>query len=408
MQLRPYQIDISKKAANILAAKNIVYLSMEVRTGKTITALEVCRLLNYQKILFITKKKAITSITKDASHFNFITTVINKEQLPNCNDTEIDCVIVDEAHGYGAFPKPGKYAKELKKRFSKKPLVLLSGTPSPESYSQLYHQFWLSSFSPFPEKNFYLWAKQYVKVIQIDYGFGKVNDYSRAKEHDIKAILSPFMLAYSQSEVGFKVETKEAFLSVKMADKTYRLADRLKRDLVIVGNTGEIVADTAVKLQQKLHQIYSGTIKLDDGRRIVIDTSKAEYIQQYFAGKKIAIFYKFVAELEAIKKVFGDDITTELPEFDNSNKNIALQIVAGREGIKLSKAEALVFYNIDFSAVSYFQARDRMVTIDRQFNEVYWIFSENGIEREIYKAVTRKKDFTVKYFKQWLQSTNQK
>ena len=61
-QLRAYQVDNSLKATEILKNLGIVYLAMEVRTGKTVTALEVCKLMNYNKVIFLTKKKAIGSI----------------------------------------------------------------------------------------------------------------------------------------------------------------------------------------------------------------------------------------------------------------------------------------------------------------------------------------------------------
>ena len=126
----------------------------------------------------------------------------------------------------------------------------------------------------------------------------------------------------------------------------------------------------------------------------------SEFIKSKFKGKKIGIFYKFKEELNAIKQVFGDDVTTEISVFkDTDCKVIALQIVSGREGISLRQAEALVYYNIDFSATSYWQSRDRMTTIDRQHNNVYWVFSRGGIEDKIYKAVTKKKDYTLKHFK---------
>ena len=102
---------------------------------------------------------------------------------------------------------------------------------------------------------------------------------------------------------------------------------------------------------------------------------------------------------ENLKEVFGDNLTTELEEFDNTDKNIALQIVSGREGISLRNAEYLVYYNIDFSATSYWQSRDRMTTKDRLYNKIYWVFARNGIENQIYKAVNNKKDYTLKHFK---------
>ena len=100
-----------------------------------------------------------------------------------------------------------------------------------------------------------------------------------------------------------------------------------------------------------------------------------------------------------MKAVFGDSLCTELDDFNGSDKNIALQIVSGREGISLREADALVYYNIDFSATSYWQSRDRMTTKDRKKNDVYWVFAEGGIETRIYKAVINKKDYTLKHFK---------
>jgi len=77
------------------------------------------------------------------------------------------------------------------------------------------------------------------------------------------------------------------------------------------------------------------------------------------------------------------------------------QISSGREGINLSTAEALIMLNIDFSAVSYWQARARMQSKDREEPcKVIWLFSEGGIEERVYKMVKQKKDYTLSYFKQ--------
>ena len=106
-----------------------------------------------------------------------------------------------------------------------------------------------------------------------------------------------------------------------------------------------------------------------------------------FKNKKIAIFYKFTQEFKALKEIYKDQITNDLEEFKSTDKCIALQIVSGREGISLKEAECLVYYNIDFSATSYWQSRDRMTTKDRKFNKIYWIFAIGGMEREIYKRI---------------------
>jgi hypothetical protein len=400
--LRDYQVDIANKGVNILKSKGIVYYALEVRLGKTSVSLETARLFGAKKVLFLTKKKAISSIESDYINFgydkHFELFVYNDESMHKI-DGKFDLVVHDEHHRFGSFPKPSLGAKTFKKMFGHLPAIFLSGTPSPENYSQFYHQFWCSLFSPFKEINFYKWAANYVNIKMKHLGYAQVKDYTDADINKIMSVIKPYIITFTQEQAGFTSEIEEEVLKVKMKSSTYEMCDRLRKDLVIEGKNQVILADTSVKLQQKLHQMYSGTIKFESGDSMVIDLSKAEFIHSYFKDKKIGIFYKFVEELNALKTIFGDKLTTNLDEFNDTDKSIALQIVSGREGISLKNADFLVFYNIDFSATSYWQARDRQTTIDRKFNKVYWIFSEGGIEEKIYKSVIKKKSYTTNHFK---------
>lgn len=399
--LRYYQHEKANEAVSKLALNGFVYLSMEVRTGKTVTALQVAKLYGVKSVLFITKIKAIQSIKNDYNDFgfDFELTVVNTESLHKVTG-KYDLVISDEHHKYGAFPKPSKGYTTFKSMFYDTPVICLSGTPFPESFSQVYHQFSITKFAPYSGfKNFYAWSKQYVTVKQKKVSYGFLNDYSNANKDQIFKDIQKYMVTFTQKEAGFETEIKENFLHVEMQSQTYKMIERLERDLVIEGKEEVILADTSVKLLQKVHQMYSGTVKFESGNAMVFDDSKALFIKEYFQGKKLAIFYKFKAELVALKMHL--DITDDIEEFNNTSKSIALQIVSGREGINLSKADYLVYYNLDFSAVSYWQSRDRMTTIDRLKNDVYWIFSNRGIEDQIYKAVSNKKDFTTAIYKAW-------
>jgi hypothetical protein len=401
--LRDYQEDIANRGADILGEHGFVYLTMEVRTGKTLTSLSMADLMFVDRVLFITRKKAISSIEADYEALSpkFELEIINYESLHKVEGS-FDLIICDEAHNMGAFPRAtgrAKAVREMIVRCGSPYVILLSGTPTPESYSQMYHQVYGIPMNPFRKyKNFYRFADDYVSVKQKVIGGRRMNDYSDGSDRIIEA-MTPYTISYSQAEAGFVVDTKEHFLSVEMSDTTYAIASKLKKDLVVQGKEEVILADTPVKLMQKLHQIYSGTVKFESGNSIILDTTKAEFIKNRFAGKKIGIFYKFVEELNAIKQVFGDGICTDLETFDSTDKSIALQIVSGREGISLRLAEALVYYNIDFSATSYWQSRDRMTTKERLNSDIYWVFSDKGIERDIYKAVSAKKDYTLKHFK---------
>lgn len=405
-KLRDYQVDIANKAVEILKVNKIVYLAAEVRCGKTLMALETARLFGANKVLFLTKKKAISSIIGDYNDFNyaqyFSIEVINDESMHKLTD-DYDLVVHDESHRFGSFPKPGVGAKTFKKMFASLPMIFLSGTMSPESYSQLYHQFWVSNASPFRKyTNFYKWANDFVKIKKKYLGSHEVNDYSDADREKVMSVIKDYVITFTQEQAGFSSEIEEEILYVQMNSLTYGMCSKLKKDLVVEGKEEVILADTPVKLQQKLHQMYSGTVKFESGKSLVFDLSKAEFIKNRFSGNKIGIFYKFKAELDALKEVFKDNLTTDVDEFNSTDKSIALQIVSGREGISLRNADYLVFYNIDFSATSYWQARDRMTTMDRKFNKVYWIFAQGGIESHVYKQVLNKKNFTLSHFKKTL------
>jgi hypothetical protein len=418
MELRDYQDELSNQACEKLSELGMCYLSMEVRTGKTLTSIAAAAKMtdlngSEGKVLFITKKKAIGDVCEQYEKYaprisEFA--CVNYESAHKCEDEAdgLDVLILDEAHGLGAFPKKTKRFKDISGILNRKTnkntkVIFLSGTPSPESYSQLYHQFAVSKYyNPFKAyPSFYKWAAQFVNIKQKYVAHGnQVNDYSDARKHLIDKVLDKYFITYTQGQAGFNIEVKEEVLTVKMKDVTHHIIKNLVKDLVFEGKEQTIIADTGVKLQSKIHQLCSGTIKFDDGTHAIIDKTKAEYIRYTFKGKRIAIFYKFKAEYELLKEIFPKHTSDQI-EFRNNASLVFLgQIQSVREGHDLSCADYLIMYNIDFSATSYWQGRDRLSTKTRtKENKVYWIFAEGGIEEKVYKKVMDKKDYTLTYFK---------
>lgn len=407
MTLRDYQIRISNEAVSILREYKLVYLAMEPRTGKTLTSLVTAYKYGAKSILFVTKKKAIDDVTEqfDNLGYELDINITNYEQLHKF-DKGWDLVIVDEAHSLGAFPGKSQRCEELKRICVNTPIIYLSGTPTPESGSQIYHQFAISSFSPFAKwPNFYKWAHDYVYITKKWVNGILLNDYTFSNVPKIDQDTKHLIITFSQQEAGFTSFVDEQIHYVKMMDSTYRLANRLKIDKVVTNQYGQsIVCETAVKIMQKLHQIYSGTVIIDEPEREsrIIDESKISYIKDRFKSlKKYAIFYKFKQEGLLLKTLFDEPIFEDAMEFERASRGIFIsQIVSGREGINLQSAEALIMYNIDFSATSYWQTRARIQTRDKVSDcKVHWIFSVNGIEDKVHKMVSDKKDYTLRYFK---------
>jgi len=399
-KLREYQVEIANRGVKILRSKMMLYLSMEVRCGKTLTALEIAKLYGANNVLFLTKKKAISSILSDYDRFGytFNLTVINNESMHKVIG-KFDLIISDEHHRMGSFPKPSVRTKLFKQMFSNLPIIMLSGTMSPESFSQIYHQFFISKFSPFGEASFYKWAHNFVNVKKVNRGYSVVNDYSDARIDLIREKINPYIISFTQKEAGFTSEVNENILYCDMSEMTYKLIKQLKRDLFIQGKDELVLADTGIKMMSKVYQLSNGHVIFESGNSKIMDLSKGLFIKESFKGQKIAILYKFKNDLEILKQVYGERLTESIEEFNTTDKNLAMQFIRGREGVNLSSADKLVFYTLDFSATTYFQARARLQTKYRLNTDVYFIFTRGGMEEHILKALNEKKNFTLSHFK---------
>jgi len=405
-KLKKHQIEKSKELNQILLDKNIAYLAGEVRSGKTLTALEAARLYGASKVVVITKKKAIPSILSDYKNFvfDYQIVVINYESLHKLDNYDCDLVIYDESHSLSGFPKPSVRTKLCKKLFFNKPCILMTGTSAVESYSQYYHQFFVSAYSPFSRyTNFYKWAKDFVEVWERKLPTHSIRVYDRANVEEIDKILKSYMVVMTQEDACFEVKINEHYLSVETPAKIKGLVNILLNDQVIKGKAGYIFGDTPAKLQSKVHQLYNGHCIVEDvnGKtsNLILDTYKLDFILERFKQDKIVIMYYYQNELKMIESVFGEAVTTDIDEFNNTDKSFALQ-QSSSEGMNLSKAKYLVYLNLGFSGKNYIQSRDRMTVESRKENNIYFICESDGITEKILKAVTKKKNFNGRLFKQ--------
>lgn len=407
MKLRDHQILKGVLVNQTLLKYKIAYLSGEVRSGKTLTALYAADLfLSPDKsVLIVTKKNAIPSIMSDYEKMNFQykLNAINYESLHKLEETNYDLVIYDEAHKLGAYPKPSKATKQCKKMFYNIPCILMSGTPATESYSQLYHQFYVSKYSPFASYiNFYKWAKDYVDVKQKHIATHIINDYSGAKIKEIAKVLEDYKVVMTQEDAGFQTQINEHILKIDVPQSIKKLGRKLLKDRVIMGNNGYILGDTPAKLKSKLHQLFNGhcIIEKDEEETYtkIFDDYKVKAIKRFFFGRKIAIMYYYKAELDMLKDVFSDDITIDIDEFNTTSKNLAIQ-QRTTEGMNLSKADCLVYLNFGFSGKDYIQSRDRLTVKDRTTNDVYFVIETGGMNGKILTRIRDKKDYNSYSFK---------
>ena len=245
---------------------------------------------------------------------------------------------------------------------------------------------------------FYSWSEDFV-IMKTKHVFnGRINDYSNAKKDMIDTYTKHLFLTYTQEEAGFDVSITEKVLTVPMP-KMIDLIKQLHNDKIVNLSGHEILADTAVKEMTKIQQLCGGSVLDETGFALVLDYSKALFILDYFRGQKIAVFYKFKAEFDILTKILPNCTTCPETFQQSSDMTYLGQFVSSREGIRLDTADAIIFYGIDFSYLSYEQSKNRIISKERIKEAVlYWIFCEGGIEAKILKAVRNKENYTSSYF----------
>ena len=140
-------------------------------------------------------------------------------------------------------------------------------------------------------------------------------------------------------------------------------------------------------------------------KRNVIKEKSFEFAKEIvYLYKNLADKKEFVLSRQVLKS--GTSIGANIREAEHAQSKADF---INKLSISLKEAKYLVYYNIDFSSVSYWQSRDRLTTMQRKENEIFWLFSKGGIEYKIYKTVLQKKDYTLNLFKQHagIKDTNQ-
>lgn len=100
IKLRPIQKQKATELVDIIDQFNIALLSGETRSGKSLTALKAVDLLGKKDVLFVSKKKALSSIRSDyeKAGFGYELTLINYASVHKIERNDFDFVIYDESH----------------------------------------------------------------------------------------------------------------------------------------------------------------------------------------------------------------------------------------------------------------------------------------------------------------------
>jgi len=382
--MTPYahQIAIAAEAVEILKEHMIVYLAMEERTGKTLTAILAAeQLTSCPNVLVITKKKALQGWEDTLAAFptQHKFTLTNYHQASKIV-TSYDLVIIDEAHNYiSGYPKTSKLWADIKQLTRGKPIIFSSATPYAQGYQLLYHQFALSSWSPWAKhKNFYQWFSVFGIPKTLFTSGRQIPQYNNVLPMVFDSV-SHLFITRTRKELDFTHEPEDITHYVTLEEATKELYNSLVKDRIAKVTDIELVCDTVMKLRTSLHMLEGGVAKVNSTYLVCPNREKIDYILANWGDTEdVVIMYNYIAEKTKLEAVF--------------TKAKILQATSYAEGVDLSGYPHLVIYSQDWSTARHSQRRARQANVQRREEiKVHFLLVEKAISEQVYAAVSKNK-----------------
>jgi superfamily II DNA or RNA helicase len=379
MKPTKYQIEAVELGYSILKEHMIVYLAMEERVGKTIPSIMIAEMCsNVNSVLVATKKKAVEDWRKLLRQFPHTKkyNVTNYHQLHKFGRPGL--LILDEAHNYiSGYPEQSAMHRNIQENISPQiPIIYLSATPHAQGYQMLYHQFALSSWSPWRRyKDFYSWFKVYGIPDHAWFNDRQVPVYTTTKEEQIKAETDHLFITKTRKAAGFRHEPVDQLHYIQLSSSTKSMYNELMKHRFLTLGKYELVCDTPMKFRTALHMLEGGVAKIDNTYLVLSNDEKIQYILNTWGDTEdIVIFYHYIAEGTKLRKVF--------------KKATILQGVSYAEGIDLTHKDTIIVYSQNFSTAKHTQRRARQASMHRDKPiTVHFLLVRKAVSEQVYEAV---------------------
>jgi len=325
--------------------------------------------------------------------------------------TRFKSLLIDESQMYkNPSTKRFKLMRTLRKNFTN--ILLLTGTPSPNSLLDFWSQIFLLDGGKRLGTSYYRYREKYFKPI--DYNEYIWRPIPGALEEITKLI----------SDIVYRIDAKDflpprtvihnviKFNMPKEAKAQYR---KLEQDSFLQLGDSDITASNVVAGLMKLRQMASGLVYANGGKVVEIHDEKINILKTIIeeTNSPIIVMYQFQHELKSLMKHFpqGKVLASELVTPWNQGK-VPLMFInpqSGGHGLNLQfGGHTMVIYSPSFS---YEHMAQTMARIDRSGQEFpvtfHKLLAVGTVEELVYAVLDskqRSQDSALDHIKQYIRS----
>lgn len=416
-----------KGVKHILEHKNSA-LFLDMGLGKTITTLTAIEELIYkdvEKVLIIAPLRVCNSVwVQEAENWEHTTYMsftnlsggsanmlkglkessdiylINRENVKALIETtkgkwDFDMVVIDESSSFKSYSSQRfKALKKVLHLIDK--MVLLTGTPSPNGYMDLWSQIYLLDRGERLGKNITAFRNRYFTKDFMGWSY-EINPYAPAK---IQSLIKDVAISMSSEDYLELPDFIPTVLENKLSGKLLKQYKEFEKEMLLDLDGELITAMSAATLSNKLLQFCSGNIYGEDGQIHHFHELKLDTLQEIIDSspdENLLVGYNYKHELTALKKKFPDAVVLDkegkaVEQWNRGEIKLLLAHPASAgHGLNLQKGgKTLIWYGFTWSLELYQQFNKRLHRQGQKDNVRCIHITVGDIEYKLMKTLSQK------------------
>lgn len=311
-----------------------------------------------------------------------------------------DMLVIDESSSFKN-PQAKRFKAIRKLRPLFKRIVILTGTPAPNTLLDIWAQMYLLDGGERLGKTITEYRTRYFTPDKTN---GHVVYSYRLLPGGDKAIFSKMQdicMSLKAKDYLTLPERIENVITVEMNPKEWELYKQMEREHVLsLASDDDVSALNAAALAGKLLQLANGSIYNDEGEIVVVHNEKIERLKELVEtneGKPMLVFYNFKHDLQSIKEAFPKAVELktddDVAEWNKGNIQMLLAHPASAGyGLNLQAGgNIIVWYGLTWSLEQYQQANARL---HRQGQTqpviIHHLVTKGTMDEQVMKALERK------------------
>ena len=332
--------------------------------------------------------------------------VINLENVAwlvdNWVDNKFQYLIVDESSRFkDPSTKRFKALKKVMRQFERR--ILLTGTPTPQGYGDLWAQVAILDFGERLGRSLTAFRDTYMHVTDRNRHTGVVYKWglNNGADEQIKQRISDICFSLRAVDYLSLPECTKVYHQIAWDKDVKAKYNELKKHMVAEIGTEEITAPTAATLTNKLLQFTSGAIYTESHEVVHIHDTKLEFLESLLeeSSAPTLLFYHFKHSLQRILDKFPEAVVLQDDNIqqwrDGKIKLLVAHPQSGGIGLNLQcntgELAQCVWYDLPYSSENYIQANARVY---RQGQTkpviIHHLMVENSIDEQVVKVLEGK------------------